>query len=201
MGKRKVLAKNQAGAEYNQTRRRRISDISSKERGYIKYLWRRTHEHSKYIQREEERLLSAKRLGLKECQRCGFCCMFMTCVPKPDEITPIAEFLDLTSREFVQRYMVIDKFVESNFILRFAKEGQEDITGKWFPEERWFDRAYCIFFDKESKGCKIYPVRPQDAREWKCWDAKSSRKYSKVPCIAWGKGDVYKFIPDFQPGE
>lgn len=175
-----------------------ISEVSDEEERHLEDLKK---EYMRYLEHEEERSSSARRLGLKSCQRCGYCCMFMTCVPRPDEIAPIAEFFGLTSTEFVQKYMVIDKFVESNYILRFAKEGQEDITGKHFPEERWFDRGYCIFFDKDSKACKIHPVRPQDAREWKCWDAKSGHKYSKAACNAWGKGDIYKFIPEFQSSD
>jgi Fe-S-cluster containining protein len=197
MGKRKVLAKNQAGAEYNQTRRRRISDISSKERDYIKYLWRRTHEHSKYIQREEERLLSAKRLGLKECQRCGFCCITISCIPRPDEIETIAKFLGLTSTELVRKYMVIYKLTDSNYFLMWAKEGQDDITGTLLPYDRALDKSYCIFFDKETKVCKIYPVRPLEARDWNCWDVKP--RYIEA-ASAWGRDDIYKFAPGFQAG-
>ncbi|MBA7703777.1 hypothetical protein ES703_112571 [subsurface metagenome] len=184
-----------------QTRPQKGKEISEARSEKEKHINRLKDEYFRYLHREEERFPSARNLGLKECQRCGFCCMFMTCVPRPDEIEPIAKFLGLTSTEFAKKYMVIDKFVETNYILRIAKEGQEDIAGTHFPEERWFDRGYCIFFDKENKKCKIYPVRPQDAREWKCWDVKSGYNYSKGACGAWGKDDICKFIPDFQPDD
>ena len=177
--------------------KRRISELSSKERKYIRYIERCTQEYIKYLEREEQRLFSAKRLGLKECQRCGFCCLNIICVPTPDEMEVIAKFLSLTSMELARKYMVIDKGIEENYFLRFAREGQEDITGTYPTKERWFDRGYCIFFNKESKACRIYPARPLEARDWNCWDVKPSDAYSNA-AKAWKTGDIYKFVPDFK---
>lgn len=152
-------------------------------------------EWKEYMRCKQERAYSARNLGLKECQKCGCCCSGVTCLPKPDEIELIAKFLGLTGTELVKRYMVIDKFDDTNQFLRFAKEGQEDITGKSFPEERRFDRGYCILFDRKTKACKIYPVRPLEARDLNCWDAEP--KFSDG-AGAWGKDDIYEFVPSFR---
>ena len=171
------------------------SKKEKKER-YIKYL---KEKYIRYLLRQQEKCFSAKRLGLKECQRCSFCCIFLTCVPRPDEIEPIARFLGLTTTELVKKYMVIDKFVNTHYYLGWAKEGQEDITGNFLTQERMFDLGYCILFDKENKGCKIYPVRPQEARDVNCWDESPDDADYRTGASSWGRYDICRFVPDFRP--
>lgn len=175
--------------------KRGLSALSREERRYIKYIQQRTEGYIKYLEREGQKHSSAKRLKLKECQRCGFCCMSIICVPKPDEMEAIAEYLGITSSELARRYMVID-FIDGHYLLRFAREGQEDIAGTYPNYKRWFDHGYCIFYDKENKTCKIYPVRPLEARDWNCWEVKSSDNYSDA-ANAWKNSDIEKFISGF----
>jgi len=166
-----------------------------KQERYIKYLKER---YIKYLRVEGERCSSAKRLGLKECQRCGYCCIFLTCVPKPDEIEPIAKFLGLTTKELVRRYMLIDRFINTHYFLRWAKEGQQGITGKFLSEERVLDKGYCILYDKETKSCRIHPVRPLEARDVNCWEESSDDGY-RTGASCWSRYDICKFVPDFKP--
>ena len=154
--------------------------------------------YASYLRREEAGCFPAKRLGLKGCQRCGYCCIFLTCVPRPDELEPIAAFLGIKVKRLVQKYTVIDKFVNTNYFLRWIKEGQEGIAGGLLAKERMFDLGYCIFFDKENKRCIIYKVRPREAMDWNCWDDSPSDAYS-TGASAWARYDICSFVPDFQP--
>ncbi|MFC1846954.1 YkgJ family cysteine cluster protein [Chloroflexota bacterium] len=177
---------------------KKISAVSSEKRAYIKSMGNRARKLEERLQREKKRLFSFKKPGINECQRCGFCCLNISCVPKPDEIEVIAKFLNLTISELIRKYMVADKFVGTNYFLRFAKEGQEDITGKRFTKEHWFDFGYCTLFDKSSKICRIYPVRPLEARTLNCWEDEIENLLIKGASF-WGKEDIFNFIPDFQP--
>jgi len=150
------------------------------------------------LERDQATALSARRLGINTCQRCGHCCLGVTCVPCPSEIEIIANYLKMSVRELVKKYMVIDIFETGNFFLRFAKEGQEDITGTFMPIERSYDFGYCILYNKGSKECSIHPVRPQEARDWNCWQAKT-RKDLSDGSLAWERADILKFVPDFHP--
>ena len=154
----------------------------------------REREYLKYLRIEGKLVPSAKNLRLNQCQRCGYCCLGVSCVPKPDEVESIANFLELSTDELFKHYMMIDKFDDSNYFLRFANENQQDITGTYLPKERWFDRGYCILYDKKNRICRIYPVRPSEARDWKCWDIKPT--YIKAASI-WKPKDIYKILPHF----
>ncbi len=165
-----------------------------KQKRYITYL---KEKYIRYLKRKEERCRPAMRLGLKECQRCGFCCLSLTCVPRPDEIETIAKFLGLTARHLVTKYMVIDKYTSTHFFLRWAKEGQQDITGAYLPMERLFDPGYCMFFDKQNRVCKIYSVRPQEARDVNCWEKRIDDCRSGASF--WKRYDICEFVPEFKP--
>jgi Fe-S-cluster containining protein len=144
---------------------------------------------------------SARKLNLTECQRCGLCCYGVTCTPRPDEIETAASHLGLTVAELIRKYMVVDKFGGSNYLLRWAKKGQEDLCGTLIPEERRLDSTYCIFFDEESKLCRIYPARPHEAAVWQCWDVNLDYLYENgaASVCAWGESDIFKFLPSFKP--
>ena len=53
----------------------------------------------------------------------------------------------------------------------------------------------CIFFDRETRGCKVYEERPVQCRTWPFWDSNidtpgSWKKTAKF-CPGCNKGDVY----------
>ena len=155
-------------------------------------------KYVRYLENKQKTCRPAMSSGLEECQRCGFCCLALTCVPRPEEIETIANSLGLTDRQLVAKYMVIDKYKSTNFFLRWAKEGQQDITGTYLPMERSFDPGYCVFFDPHNRACKIYPVRPKEARISNCWDNDIDTNH-RTGAGCWSRFDIYRFIPSFNP--
>jgi Fe-S-cluster containining protein len=153
-------------------------------------------EYNAFVSREEEKHQTAKQLGLKECQRCGFCCLRRPCVPTPDEIGAIANFLGLTVEKFVRKFTIVDRQSGTDYFLRWIKKGQEDIAGEFAPWERTYDEGYCIFYDEVEKACKIYPVRPEDARRTNCWEDETEEQVFS-PLKSWNEKEVRKFLPNF----
>ena len=95
--------------------------------------------------------------------------------------------------------MVIDKFKNTNYFLRWAKEGQEDIAATFLSIERSLDPGYCLLFDKEGKGCKIHSVKPQEAKESGCWISSLEDSSSRSGPSFWRRYDILKFVPGFWP--
>lgn len=85
-----------------------------------------------------------------ECKLCGECCygeggIFMS----DEEVSNIAEFLNLTREIFVEQYC------ETRRSRLYIKTGP---TG------------FCFFFDKE-KQCLIHPVKPWRCVQWPFFEA------------------------------
>lgn len=152
-----------------------------------------------HITEISNRHLSASRLGVKYCTRCGLCCYQYPCIPRPEEIDPVADFLGLSVAELISRFTVINTADCKIYFLRWAKHGQEDIAGKMIPPARTFDRGYCIFFNIAEKQCLIYPVRPREASAVKCWQQNCGRNRSLWGITSWDKGSIFQFLPDFSP--
>ncbi|MCK9454154.1 MAG: YkgJ family cysteine cluster protein [Sulfurimonas sp.] len=73
------------------------------------------------------------------------------------EIEDIANFLGLESAEFMKDYLF--------------KHGY-----RYSIKERKFADSYeCAFYDRESNGCTIYEVRPQQCRTFPFWDYFKTR--------------------------
>ncbi|WP_437201769.1 YkgJ family cysteine cluster protein [Planctomicrobium sp. SH664] len=91
--------------------------------------------------------------GLRfECTQCGNCC---TGSPgyvwvNEEEIRAIAEHLD-------QPHGAI------RLLYTRPARGKVSLTE--------FANGDCVFFDAESRGCKIYPVRPMQCRTWPFWQS------------------------------
>jgi|UniRef100_A0A7V4JRB3 Fe-S-cluster containining protein len=81
-----------------------------------------------------------------KCKRCGSCCKGESTVSlSKKDILKIAQFLNLSEKDFLELYTV--------------KKGKFRIEMKVKDE-------FCIFFDKEKRGCKIHPVKPEKCKEW-----------------------------------
>jgi Fe-S-cluster containining protein len=108
-----------------------------------------------------------------ECQRCGTCCNGETGIiyVYEDEITAIAEFLDIDREMFVERCLY--PFKDSYSI-------REDDTGR------------CIFYEN---GCAIYPVRPIQCWSFPFWyhmiKSEEAWKEAASKCPGIGKGKRY----------
>lgn len=107
------------------------------------------------------------------CRRCGACCNgapgIIYCLP--EEIGPIAEFLDIAREVFVERCLYP---FQSSYSIR------EDDSGR------------CIFYEG---GCAIYPVRPLQCRTFPFWvqNLRSEQAWRRVAqaCPGIGRGHRY----------
>jgi len=108
-----------------------------------------------------------------ECQQCGACCTGEsgTIYVRKEEILTIAEFLDITVSDFIEKYAY--PYKDSCSI-------KEDAQGQ------------CLFYDK---GCRIYPVRPMQCRTFPFWFAnlRSETKWQEIikECPGIGQGRLY----------
>ena len=128
-------------------------------------------EYVEWIRELEKKLQPAVLQGKTECIRCGLCCARRPCIPTPDELKVIAEFLGMGLEEAVKTYFVGDRLPRADVEYIFpAKHGQEDVTGEFLSARRTFDKGYCIFFDEEKKACTIQEVKPASAKDNKCWE-------------------------------
>ena len=113
-----------------------------------------------------------------ECTQCGGCCTGFpghVWVTQP-EIDAIAVQIGMTSEE-----------VERKFVIQVGdRKSIKDL-----PQAN-FD---CVFFDSETRGCHIYPVRPTQCRTFPFWDStlESPRtwKANCKACPGSGVGRLY----------
>lgn len=148
-----------------------------------------------YLHQQQTAHKRACDLGVTHCVQCGYCCLFKPCTLLPNEVKPIADFLGLSIKKLIKTYLVIDKCNKSNHFLRVARETQMDLLGRFVPWDRTYDKGYCCFFDQETHNCKIYPVRPTEAKHLECWTGHSQDIAS---AYKWKKEDILKFIRNFK---
>ena len=87
-----------------------------------------------------------------ECTGCGDCC---TGAPgyvwvRDEEIDRLADWLTLDRAAFVRRF--VRKVGARRSLVEFAN-------------------GDCVFFDTDSRRCRVYPVRPEQCRTWPFWDS------------------------------
>ena len=109
-------------------------------------------EYQDICNKESVRRGAAETIGLTKCVRCGSCCFRRTCVPEPQEIEPIAEFLTLSVEKLIKNFMVGD-LINGHRILRWINYNQKDLTGKFLPADRSYDAGDCIFYNSKLKKC------------------------------------------------
>ncbi|HTQ39550.1 MAG TPA: YkgJ family cysteine cluster protein [Pirellulales bacterium] len=115
--------------------------------------------------------------GLRfQCTQCGDCC---TGAPgyvwvTEDEIAALAKLLGLAADDFEARYVRCIG------------------TRKSLIE---FDNGDCVFFDNQSRKCKVYEARPRQCRTWPFWDSniRSPQAWQKTceVCPGSGQGKLY----------
>jgi len=137
--------------------------------------WEMRDSYVGWLRRLHKASETAEKLGLTECNRCGFCCARRPCIPTPDELKIIADYLGMDVKDMIAKYFVADRLggKSTEFIFP-AKKSQLDITGTFIEWDRTYDTGYCVFYDEEKRECKIYEVRPQNARDTNCWESKDS---------------------------
>lgn len=87
-----------------------------------------------------------RRWKLFQCQQCGRCCFEIGLPYDPESISAIAQFLNLTKEQVIEKYYG-----------RIVNNG-------WLSEDR--KRTPCPFLtaDGHKKKCAIYQVRPKGCR-------------------------------------
>ena len=94
------------------------------------------------------------------CETClGRCCsgesgyIYVT----KNEIENISTLLKMDIKEFVQKYLFKKMY-------------------KYSIKEVLYENSYeCIFYDRESNGCKIYDARPTQCKTFPFWDYYKTR--------------------------
>ena len=105
-----------------------------------------------------------------ECLRCGFCCAVRPCIPTPDELKKIADFLKMDIKEAVNKYFVVDTIGGTTQTIIFpAKKSQLNITGTFISAMRTYDTGYCVFCDEIKKEFIINSIKPDHAKLSYCW--------------------------------
>ena len=122
------------------------------------------------LERLEKKLGSARLIQENHCVSCGFCCKKRTCIPSPDELVDIAEYLKTTPEKLISTKFVIDRLTfKSPYFVKPAASNITDLVGKFVPSDRTFNEGTCVFLKKNNR-CEIYYVRPKSAKVMECWN-------------------------------
>ena len=125
-------------------------------------------------------------LKLKKCNKCGFCCHKRACIPTPEEVKKVANFFKLSPNQLINTYYAIDRQTISNkYYVKPIGINQKDLIGKFIPGNRTYNEGQCIFLDRNNL-CKIYLVRPQSAKNQKCW---SNERFENA-IDSWGDNEL-----------
>ncbi|MCA8997464.1 MAG: YkgJ family cysteine cluster protein [Planctomycetaceae bacterium] len=110
------------------------------------------------------------------CTQCGNCCtgspgfVWVT----DEEIAAIAEYLDKPIGEI-------------RLLNTRPARGKVSLTE--------YANGDCVYFDPETRGCRIYPVRPVQCRTWPFWkgnvDTPAAWSGTQRECPGAGQGDHF----------
>ena len=118
------------------------------------------------------------------CNKCRKACSYTPGWFMPGEAEKAAEFLDLSLKDFFDKYLGVDWWVgkgeEDIFVLAPALVGEE--TGSEYPGD---PKGKCIFFNKDEL-CDIHPVKPFECATLTC-DGAGSKESHKAVAMAWKK--------------
>jgi Fe-S-cluster containining protein len=84
--------------------------------------------------------------------------------------------------------------LNGHYFLRWANVSQLDLLGEFLPADRTFDIGQCIFYNEDKQECKIWPVRPKNAKLSNCWEDKKLPKSEN----SWKDGDLEKLCPNMK---
>lgn len=93
---------------------------------------------------------------IADCKKCGYCCTRSAGILLFDEIKTISKHLKISQKEFIQKYL--ETITRFNTTLYKIKQEQYDEL----PQGR------CLFYDKETRLCKIHDVKPMYCRISTC---------------------------------
>lgn len=91
----------------------------------------------------------ADKIGAKECQRCGCCCVRGPCGLDKEDVPKLAKFLDVSIQELFDKYLVVDGS-DPKFYLRPRRSGQSG--GHYLTCSETYERSACVFFKDGQPG-------------------------------------------------
>ena len=110
----------------------------------------------------------ADKIGAKECQRCGGCCVRGPCGLDKEDVPKLAKFLNISIQELFDNYLVVDGS-DPKFYLRPRRSGQSG--GHYLTCSETYEQSACVFFrDGQPGECAIHAAKPKHAQETKCWE-------------------------------
>ena len=164
--------------------------------GFMDGWMNQSYEESR-LKNLEKSFNTAKKLGVNECQKCGFCCNKRTCIPTPNELINISKLFGLTIKETINKYFCIDRTTFSDtYFVKPAGINNIDLVGKFIPSDRTFNEGKCIFLT-DNNLCKIYDIRPEAAKSQHCWKESitiEDRNYG------WTEGFLETIIGNIEEG-
>ncbi len=161
------------------------------------YALLKEEEEARRLEELESKFQTAEKMGVNHCLKCGFCCCRRPCVPTPDEVKPIADFLGLSVRDLIFKYFCIDSN-EGNIFIKPVGVNQLDLRGHYIPWDRTYNEGKCVFL-QEDNSCMIYSVRPKMARQFECWKKDDDTKFDSR--LMWERNKVKEIFPDWDESE
>lgn len=131
-----------------------------------------------------------------ECKKCGRCCCKMPCGLIPEDLGIIANYLNISVDELIDKYMVVDYHSaeeEDGGILYYIAPRRKDDDCFKIAEYGWaFSKVPCIFLENKENGdriCSIHLVKPYGGRISTCEHGADKKTLAEK----W-KGHILKYI-------
>jgi Fe-S-cluster containining protein len=120
--------------------------------------------------------------GANYCFECAKCCFTQPCALEPEDLTKIANYLDLTEKELFNRFLVLD-YVEAEGTKQYyvCPARKTDVPGRIVNPDWTFSDSPCIFL--HQRRCSIQDVKPKGGRTYYCGLLTDTRKN----VVAYGK--------------
>lgn len=111
-----------------------------------------------------------------KCKKCGECCKRYPCALEPKDLKRISNFLNITKKELIKKYLILDYWVESTGSLYLYSPKRITDNNDRIASFSWaFSSDPCIFL--ENNLCKIHDVKPRGGREYICGIENTYSKY------------------------
>jgi Fe-S-cluster containining protein len=134
---------------------------------FMEGLWKQEAE-SRRLQELRKQFTTAEDVGANECQKCGYCCHKRTCIPTPDELKKIAEFLGLSVIDAIKQYFCVDTQRYDYYWVKPLGANRLDRGGQLLDADETFDEGKCVFLTDDNL-CRIHDVKPASAKAQRCW--------------------------------
>lgn len=114
------------------------------------------------------------------CDSCRRACSYVPGWFMPGEAEKVAEFLGLSLKEFFDKYLGVNWWVDGGDIFVLAPALVGEVSGLEYPGD---PRGKCVFFNNKEL-CDIHLVKPFECAELRCNKTKAE-KIHKAVAMAW----------------